>query len=81
MAAGALTLKEVQSEADRQCAAQALQEASAKATEQQNGLHREFDDCKAACAGLEAKVARAATYLEAADDLKEARWIFDIGSI
>ena len=75
-----MTLLENRLEADRQRAAQALQEASARATEQQDGLQRELDDCQAACAELEAKVARAATSLKAADDLKEARWVFTSGS-
>ena len=56
-------MKEEELETDRQQASQALQEASARATEQ---LRRELDDCKAACADLDTKAADAATCLEAA---------------
>ena len=61
-------------EADRQRAAQALQEASVRAAEQQKGLQRELDNCQAANVKLEAKLARAT------HDLMEARWVFTIGS-
>lgn len=58
---------------DHQRAAEALSEASAKAIEQHEVLQAELNESQAARAELEAKVARAAGSLKAADELKEAK--------
>ena len=70
----AVALAEGRLEADRQRAAQAMQEASARANQQQAGLQRELEGCQAACAELKDKAA------STAGDLEEARWGSTVGS-
>ena len=60
-------------DAERAAALEAAREAAEKAAAEQEELRRSLADSQAACAELEAKVARAATSLKAADELKEAK--------
>ena len=64
---------EAQLAADHQRASEALSEASAKAVEEHEALQKELQESQEARADLEAKVARVAGSLKAADELKEAR--------
>ena len=58
--------------------ADSLAAAAAKATEEYDNLRRVLDAVNAQKADLEAKLAKAGGALNAADELKEARWMFHL---
>ena len=69
----ALEEKQSEMEQERVRATQALEKASAEAVAEHESLHSRFVESESIRNELEAKVARAAGTLKAADDLKEAK--------
>lgn len=69
----ALRQKEADMESERQRASDALQQASSEAVAEHERIQAQLSDSQSLIAELEGKIARAASSLKAADDLKEAK--------